>query len=87
MHQTRGARAAGDGGVNHRRWGGDPAGRAQSDACALASCNKANAGVLVTCSLLCCQEADMLLLAAGSGALPTASHPARPGRAPVASTA
>lgn len=30
--------------------GGVPAGRAQSDACALASCNKANAGVLVTCS-------------------------------------
>lgn len=67
--------------------GGVPAGRAQSDACALASCNKANAGVLVTCSLLCCQEADMLLLAAGPGALPTASPPARPGRAPAASTA
>lgn len=64
-------------------------GRAQSDACALASCNKAHAGVLVTCSLLCCQAADMPLLAAGPGALssPPLLPPARPGRAPRASAA
>lgn len=30
-------------------------GSAASDACVLASCNKATAGALVTCSLLCCQ--------------------------------
>lgn len=63
-------------------------GRAASDACTLASCNKATAGALVTCSLLCCQAADMPLLAAGPGVLPAAAAaPARPGRSPCASAA
>lgn len=49
-----------------------------SDACMLASCNKATTGALVTCSLLCCQAADMPLLAAGPGVLPTAAAAATP---------
>lgn len=89
LRENGGARAPPGPGELTTAGGGRERGRAQSDACALASCNKAHAGVLVTCSLLCCQAADMPLLAAGPGALssPPLLPPARPGRAPRASAA
>lgn len=56
--RLRGPFSGARGGIVNGRGGGcfifSP-GSAASDACVLASCNKATAGALVTCSLLCCQ--------------------------------
>lgn len=63
-------------------------GSSASDACVLASCNKATAGALVTCSVLCCQaQTCRFSLRALACSPPPPPLRARPGRSPRASAA